>query len=140
MERIDEKCPLVHLPVPRPSDNCLARIVKDRWSTMWLVFFEISSLAEINYKLKMMIVSCCYKTTNIIVKFPHFARSSFKLALNFCLSCVGHNLKDYGWIWSLRRTRRKMKKNMQNVFKVWATLSFRLNSPHLFLSYRMQIG
>ncbi|KAK4262478.1 hypothetical protein QN277_028033 [Acacia crassicarpa] len=28
MERIDENCPLVYLPIPRPSDNCLARIVK----------------------------------------------------------------------------------------------------------------
>ncbi|KAI9088958.1 hypothetical protein K1719_029415 [Acacia pycnantha] len=28
MERIDEKCSMVYLPIPRPSDNCLARIVK----------------------------------------------------------------------------------------------------------------
>lgn len=28
MERINEECPLVYLPIPRPSDNCLARIVK----------------------------------------------------------------------------------------------------------------
>ncbi|XP_027362084.1 beta-amyrin 11-oxidase-like [Abrus precatorius] len=28
MERINAKCPLTYLPVPRPSDNCLARIIK----------------------------------------------------------------------------------------------------------------
>ncbi|XP_028762505.1 beta-amyrin 11-oxidase-like [Neltuma alba] len=28
LERINEECPLVYLPIPRPSDNCLARIVK----------------------------------------------------------------------------------------------------------------
>ncbi|KAF7828549.1 beta-amyrin 11-oxidase-like [Senna tora] len=28
MERINEECPLTYLPLPRPSDNCLARIIR----------------------------------------------------------------------------------------------------------------
>ncbi|XP_061345101.1 beta-amyrin 11-oxidase-like [Gastrolobium bilobum] len=28
MERINPECPVTYLPVPRPSDNCLARIIK----------------------------------------------------------------------------------------------------------------
>ncbi|MED6167707.1 hypothetical protein PIB30_005332 [Stylosanthes scabra] len=28
MERLNPDCPVIYLPVPRPSDNCLARIVK----------------------------------------------------------------------------------------------------------------